>query len=167
MEGTGMIIDSTIDITELLLHGLDKNPFPDITDILRREAAAEIKRLREETLNRKNCIANQQAEIERLRVQYVELSDAHQATRQKGEAEIERLHNALATVMGDAEHGQNMNWEERCCIARAALASISSNDRLRAELASVRRDRDACGEEIEALRASKCNHCGAPLDGKW
>lgn len=35
--------------------------------------------------------------------------------------EIARLRLALATVLGDATHGQNMTWEERCRIGRDAL----------------------------------------------
>lgn len=48
-------------------------------------------------------------------------------------AELRRLHEAnqalleaLKTVMGDANHGQNMTWTQRCSQARAAIAKAES-----------------------------------------
>ena len=56
-------------------------------------------------------------------------------------AELRRLHaenevlnaqkaellEALQTVMGDANHGQHMSWEDRCKQARAAIAKAEAN----------------------------------------
>jgi hypothetical protein len=33
------------------------------------------------------------------------------------------LRDALLTVMGDSEHGQLLNWKDRCKAARAAIAA--------------------------------------------
>jgi hypothetical protein len=39
-------------------------------------------------------------------------------------AEVSRLRAALATVLGTVTHGQNMTWEERIKIGRAALRAM-------------------------------------------
>lgn len=36
--------------------------------------------------------------------------------------ENDRLRHGLRTVLGDADHGQNMTWEERCRVGREALS---------------------------------------------
>lgn len=37
------------------------------------------------------------------------------------------LLEALQTVMGDADHGQNMTWDERCKIARSAISKATGS----------------------------------------
>jgi hypothetical protein len=50
-----------------------------------------------------------------------EIRDGRLQALQSRDTEIDRLRFALATVLGDGDHGQNMTWEERCRIGREAL----------------------------------------------
>lgn len=58
------------------------------------------------------------AKIDRLEKQ---LGEAVWNYGEKVRANQELL-EALKTVMGDANHGQNMTWAQRCSQARAAIA---------------------------------------------
>lgn len=50
---------------------------------------------------------------------------AHEAIT-RAATEITELREALATVLGDGTHGQNMTWEDRCLMGRKVLARHSA-----------------------------------------